>query len=315
MKQHEFFKYRTTILLLVVSMYFIQAYAFDTNLNLALSKPATVRDTWTGDGGIYTASKAVDGNLSTSWMAAVDGGGTGSWLYVDLQNYYMINKVVIAWSNSRWPRGAWKLQVATAEPDASGNSNWVDVYTGNAGSDVVSGTGTYIFTATAGRFVRMLGTTQSTSYGYHILEMSVFGNDNATPQGVATSIAISPLSKTLMVSQSYQFQSAIFAENGIPMSVSYSPTWSVSPTSGASIDANSGLFTPTQTGTYTISCNTTYNSTSFNASATVTAIPFDATQNLALNKTATTSGQTASNGNDGNLNSRWRSNNNNQQEW
>jgi len=315
MRQHFFYKHLITFVLALVSLCSIQAFAFDTNLNLALAKPATARDTWSGDGGIYTASKTVDGSLSTSWMAAVDAGGNGSWLYVDLQNYYMVNKVVIAWSNNRWPSGAWKLQVATNDPDASGNANWVDVYSGNAGSDVVAGTGTYTFTATTARYVRMLGATQATSYGYHILEMSVFGSDYATPTDPANSFGVSPTSKTLMTSQSYQFQSVIFAENGVPMNVSYAPIWSVSPSSGASIDANSGLFTPTQTGTYTINCNTSYNSTAFNASATVTVIPFDVNANLAANKTATTSGQTASNGNDGNLNTRWRSNNANQQEW
>ena len=316
MKRQTFNKYLTAIIMIVVSVCFIPAYAFDTNANLALSKPATARDTWSGDGGIYAPSKAVDGSLSTSWMAAVDGPGIGSWLFVDLQDYYLINKVVIVWSNSRWPSGAWKLQVATAEPDASGNSNWADVYTGNAGSDVVSGTGTYIFTATAGRYVRMLGASQSMSYGYHIIEMSVFGSDYATPQGAATSLAISPSSKTLAVSQPYQFQSSIFAANGIPMSVSYTPTWSIqgSP-AGASINGTSGLFCATQTGTYTVTCGTVYNSTAFNASATVTVNAFDTNQNLALNKTATTSGQTASNGNDGDLNTRWRSNAGNQQEW
>ena len=314
MKQHLFFRHLTTIVMMVIGLYFIQIYAFDSTVNLALSKPATARDTWTGDGGVYTATKAVDGSLSTSWMAAVDAGGIGSWLYVDLQNNFMVNKVVIVWNNSRWPSGAWKLQVATNTPDASGNSNWVDVYNGIAGSDVVGGTGTYTFSATAGRYVRMLGTTQSVSYGYHINEMKVY-SDCAISQGAAPSIAIFPSSKTLMVGQAYQYQSAIIDANGSVVNATYTPTWSVTPSSTASINISSGLFTANQIGTYTITCNTTYNSISLSASATVNVVVFDGTQNLALNKTATTSGQTASNGNDGSITTRWRSSNANQKEW
>lgn len=305
MKQHVF-KSFTTIILMVISLCFIQAYAFDPTVNLALDKTATARDTWTGDGGIYTAAKAVDGNLGTSWMAAVDAGGIGSWIYVDLQNNFLVNKVVIVWNNGRWPRGAWKLQVATNVPDASGSSNWVDVYNGNAGSDVISGTGTYTFLPTSGRYVRMLGTTQSVSYGYHINEMKVY-SDCSVSQGAAPNVAIFPSSQTRMVSQPSQYQSAILDATGVPMDVTYTPSWSIqnSP-AGATIDANTGLFAATQTGTYTIICNTTYNSTLLSASATVTVIPFDAAQNLALNKTTFAGGGTSSSAVDNNTGTMWQ---------
>lgn len=305
MKQHVF-KSFTTIILMVISLCFIQAYAFDPTLNLALGKTATARDVWDGDGGVYAASKAVDGNLTTSWMAAVDANGIGSWLYVDLQSYYLINKVTIVWSDGRWPRGEWKLQVATDVPDISGNSNWVDVYNGNAGSDVSSGTGIYTFSATAGRYVRMLGTTQSVSYGYHIIEMKVY-SDCSISQGVAPSVAIFPSSKTLRVSEAYQYQSAILDATGAPMNVSYTPTWTIQDSpAGATIDATTGVFRATQTGTYTITCNTTYNSTSLSASATVTVIPFDATQNLALNKITSAGGGTSASAVDNNTGTMWQ---------
>lgn len=305
------------IVLLCISLFSSHAYAvFDPAVNLALNKPATARDTWTGDGGAYAAYKAVDGSLTTSWMSAIDASSTGSWLYVDLQNYYLVNKVVISWNNSRWPNGEWKIQAATQEPDASGNSNWIDVYTGNAGTGVVTGIGTYDFTATAGRYVRMLGVARSNSYGYHINEMSVYASDVATPGNTATLLAITPSSKTLVVNQpAYQFQSAILSENGVPMNITYTPTWAIQDSpSGASITAD-GLFKATQTGTYTVTCTTTYNSTPFSASSIVTVNPFVTTQNLALNKTATTSSTVPSSGNDGNIASRWRSNNANEKEW
>ena len=316
MKQHVFFKYLTTIIvMMVVSLCFIQAYAFDSTVNLAVGKPAVARESRSFDGYGTNPAFVTDNSMITHWCAQWDGAGAGSWIYIDLQNYYMINKVVIDWRGGRWPNGAWKIQVATNEPNASGASNWVDVYTGSAGSNVTNGAGTYEFTATAGRFVRMLGIAQSTGYGYNIFEMRAFANDIATAQGTASSIAISPSSKTLMVNQQYQFQSSLIAANGIPMNVSYTPTWSIQESSGATINETTGLFRATQTGTYTINCNTTYESSPFNASATVTIIPFDASQNLALNKTATTSGAIASNGNDGSLSTRWRSSNANQKEW
>jgi hypothetical protein len=125
-----------------------------------------------------------------------------------------------------------------------------------------------------------------------------------------------PSPKTLMVNQPHQFESTIVAENGIPMDVAFTPSWSVDePSAGAIINETSGLFRATQTGTYTITCSTTYESDPFSGSATVTVIPFNANTNLALNKTATASNGTASAGNDGSITSRWRSNAANQQEW
>jgi len=287
MKRHAFSKCLTTVTMMVVSMCFIQAYAFDSSVNLALSKPATARDTWDGDGGVYSPSKVADGSLSTSWMALPDANGNGSWVYIDLQNNYLVNKVVIVWNSNRWPGGAWKLQVATNTPDGAGNSNWVDVYNGIAGSDVVSGIGTYTFSTLTGRYVRMLGASQSSSWGYHINEMNVY-SDCATSQGAAPSLAIFPSSKILKTTQLYQFPSAILDANGVPLNVSYTPTWAIqgSP-AGATINATSGEFRATQTGTYTITCGTTYNSISLSASATVTVNAFDINQNLALNKPVT----------------------------
>lgn len=315
MKQHVF-KSFTTMILMVFGLCLTQAYAFDSTVNLAVGKPAVARDSRSFDGYGSNPAFVTDNDMNSHWCAQWDAAGMGSWIYIDLQNYYLVNKVVIAWRGNRWPNGAWKIQVATNEPDASGNSNWVDAYVGNAGTDTDAGTGTYVFTSTAGRYVRMLGIAQSTGYGYNIYEMRAYASDYATPQGGANAIAISPSSKTLMVNQTYQFQSSILAQNGIPLDVTYTPSWTIQePSSGASINGISGLFRATQTGTYTIACSTTYESSPFNASATVTVIPFDANQNLALNKTATTSGQTASNGNDGNLDSRWRSSNANQHEW
>lgn len=307
--------FKTAILTVLLNACLVQLFAFDETLNLANGKTATARDSRDFDGYGTNPSFATDNSMTTHWCAQWDGAGNGSWIYVDLANYYMINKVIIDWRDNRWPGGAWKLQVATNMPDGSGSSNWVDVYTGNAGSDVTNGTGIYSFTPTAGRYVRMLGASQSNGYGYNIYEMKVYANDDALPQGAASGMLISPSTKTLMVGQQFQFQSDLVATNGIPMSATFTPSWSVQESSGATIASSTGIFKATQTGTFTINCNTSYESNPFNTSATVTVIPFDITQNVALNKVATTSGETASFGNDDNINTRWRSNNANQQEW
>ena len=310
---------RTTLTLLFIvffSLFSEKMYAFDTNENLALGKPAVARDSRDFDGSGINPAFATDGNMSTHWCALWDGAGMGSWIYVDLQNYYMIDRVQIAWRGGRWPNGEWYLQVATDLPDASGNSNWVNVYTGNAGSNTVDGTGTYEFTSTAGRYVRMLGVAQATGYGYNIFEMRVYANAVAEPAGDASGLIVSPSSKTLIVNQPFQFESKIVAENGIPMDVVFTSSWSIEePSAGATINETSGLFRATQTGTYTITCSTIYESEPFSGLATVTVNPFNTNTNLALNKTATASNGTASNGNDGSLSSRWRSNPANQQEW
>lgn len=203
MKKLSFLNLGRIVGLLLINLSLSHIYAFNTNENLALGKTAVARDSKSFDGSGINPNYVTDGNMSSHWCALYDDDGKGSWIYVDLNNYYLIDSVQIAWRGDRWPNGQWFLQVATNEPDATGESNWINVYEGNKGSDVISGTGYYKFTETAGRYVRMKGVARSTGYGYNIFEFRVYANEVATPVGDADTLVISPAKKQLWLTKSY----------------------------------------------------------------------------------------------------------------
>lgn len=85
------------------------------------------------------------------------------WIYVDLGDSYNIGKVILKWE-SAFAKG-YKIQISDDAAD------WRDVYTTNAG---VGGTEIIKFPAENGRYVRMLGTKRSGTYGYSLYEFEVY---------------------------------------------------------------------------------------------------------------------------------------------
>lgn len=126
---------------------------------------------------------AIDGNFSTRW--ASESGLEPQWIYVDLQDEYSLDRVVIHWEAAY--ANQYQIQVSTDE------INWTTVHTesnGNGGEDVI------IFSTQTAQFVRILGTQRATSYGYSIYEFEVYENTLENDDATLSSISInnSPLS-------------------------------------------------------------------------------------------------------------------------
>jgi hypothetical protein len=129
--------------------------------NLALGKAVTVsavEPTTT-----FYGSNAVDGNATTTrWSSDyVD----ASWIYVDLGASYNVNRVKIVWEAAYGT--AYRIQIS------SNASTWSDL-------KIISGNTTLVNDHTGlsgtGRYVRMLGTTRSSQWGYSIFEFEVYGS-------------------------------------------------------------------------------------------------------------------------------------------
>lgn len=146
--------------------------------NLALNVPvvaSTVETTW-------GANYAVDGNSGTRWASlATD----NQWIYVDLGSVKSIGRVILFWEAAY----AKSYQIQTSN-DAS---NWMTVYTttnGQGGREVLNFSGT-------GRYVRMLGVTRATGYGYSLWDFEVYSGS-----GSASSTATSTASSSSSVASS-----------------------------------------------------------------------------------------------------------------
>ena len=126
--------------------------------NLALNKP-TIASSVEAAG--LESNLAIDGNFSTRW--ASESGLDPQWIYVDLQDEYNLDWVVIQWEAAY--ANQYQIQVSSDE------TNWTTVYSetnGNGGEDVIS------FSTQTAQFVRILGTQRATSYGYSIYEFEVY---------------------------------------------------------------------------------------------------------------------------------------------
>ena len=147
--------------------------------NLALNKPTMASSV---EAAGLESNLAIDGNFSTRW--ASESGLDPQWIYVDLQDEYSLDRVVIHWEAAYAIQ--YQIQVSSDE------TNWTTVYTetnGNGGEDVIT------FSTQTAQFVRVLGTQRATNYGYSIYEFEVYGqvsDNDATLSSI--SINNSPLS-------------------------------------------------------------------------------------------------------------------------
>src|SRR5256885_1135633 len=122
---------------------------------ISQGKPATASSV---ENAGLPASAAFDGNSGTRWSSAFS---DPQWIQVDLGATATVDQVVLQWE-AAYAR-AFQLQVST---DAA---TWTTIYsttTGTGGTQTLSVTGT-------GRYVRMLGTTRATPYGYSLWEFAV----------------------------------------------------------------------------------------------------------------------------------------------
>lgn len=127
--------------------------------DLAYQKPVVASSGW-------NPPYINDGNDSSRWSADnLD----GEWIYVDLQNEHMVNRVSLNWENAYAKE--YKIQLST---DAQ---NWTDAVTvmqGKTGPEALS------FTETKARYVRMQGIKRGTGWGYSLFDFKVYGADADT---------------------------------------------------------------------------------------------------------------------------------------
>src|SRR6266567_5616465 len=135
---------------------------------LSQGKPTTASST---ENASFPASNATDGNTGTRWSSAF---GDPQWLQVDLGSTQSICQVTLNWEAAF----ASAFQIQTS-PDAS---TWTTIFattTGSGGVQTLNVTG-------SGRFVRMLGTTRGTQFGYSLWEFGVFTGTAAPPPTTTT---------------------------------------------------------------------------------------------------------------------------------
>ncbi|HEX9337447.1 MAG TPA: discoidin domain-containing protein [Pseudonocardiaceae bacterium] len=140
----------------------------------ALNRPATASST---ENATFPASNAVDGNTSTRWSSAFS---DPQWLQVDLGSTQSICQVTLNWEAAF----ASAFQIQTS-PDAS---TWTTIFattTGSGGVQTLNVSG-------SGRFVRMLGTTRGTQFGYSLWEFGVFTGSASPPPTTTTTGTIPP---------------------------------------------------------------------------------------------------------------------------
>jgi beta-galactosidase len=155
-------------------------------VNLALNKTATASSSQNActdatttpplsGAGCLGAENAVDGNVTTRWGSATAGapptppvaGVDPSWLQVDLGSVQSFNTVIINWENAY----AAQYQIQYTNADPSTNPTWNVATTNNAG---VGGTETLTFNTVQARYIRILGTLRSGTFGYSIYEFQVY---------------------------------------------------------------------------------------------------------------------------------------------
>ena len=148
---------------LVVALLILPVLRVGAQTNLALNKAVTVSSTQ--NGGVLTPAAATDGNLTTRWGSNWT---DNEWIYVDLGQSQPVGRVVLRWENAYG--SSYKIQISD---DAA---TWTDLKTvtgGVGGVDDLAVSGT-------GRYVRMLGITRGTGYGYSLWEFEVYTDPPVT---------------------------------------------------------------------------------------------------------------------------------------
>ncbi|MFT7868659.1 MULTISPECIES: discoidin domain-containing protein [Amycolatopsis] len=131
---------------------------------LSQGKPVA---TSTVESSSYTGAKAVDGSTTTRWASAE--GSDPQWLRIDLGQPATIHRVVLNWEAAY----AKKYRIEVSD-DGTTFTTAATIDTGDGKIDDLGG-----LTA-RGRFVRFVGLTRGTSYGYSFWEMQVFGTTDSS---------------------------------------------------------------------------------------------------------------------------------------
>ncbi|MEU8163281.1 ThuA domain-containing protein [Micromonospora parva] len=133
--------------------------------NLARGKPARA----SSFEGAFVAGNAFDGVAGTRWGSAF---GDPQWIDVDLGATYAINRVKLTWE-AAYGSG---YQIQTS-PDGVTFTTIRTVTGGDGGVDDLTGL------SGSGRYIRLLGTTRGTAWGYSLFEFEVYGGTGSPTGG------------------------------------------------------------------------------------------------------------------------------------
>ncbi|WP_318211930.1 discoidin domain-containing protein [Streptomyces sp. SJL17-1] len=118
------------------------------------------------EGGAFSASAAVDGNLTgTRWASAWQ---DAQWIQVDLGSSATLSHAVLTWEAAYGK--SYDIQAS------ENGTDWrtvTSVTGGDGGTDDVTLSGT-------GRYIRMNGLTRATGYGFSLWEFQVYGTTGGT---------------------------------------------------------------------------------------------------------------------------------------
>ncbi|WDZ83819.1 ThuA domain-containing protein [Micromonospora cathayae] len=137
----------------------------DPGTNLARGKPARASSLE----GAYVAANAFDGAPATRWASAF---ADPQWIDVDLGATHAIDRVTLTWE-AAYGSG---YQIQTS-PDGVTFTTIRTVTGGDGGVDELTGL------SGSGRYVRLLGTTRGTAWGYSLFEFEVYGSPGGPPAG------------------------------------------------------------------------------------------------------------------------------------
>lgn len=166
---------RTVLATTVGLLLFAAATAAGAATDLALNKPTTASSFVSA---AYASAAAVDGAASTRWASTHN---DNEWFQVDLGTSTTINTVTLNWEAAYGK--AYKIAVSTD------NATWRTVYSTTTGA---GGTETIRFAATSARYVRMIGVTRATTYGYSLWELGVSNETTGTANALPTDAIFAP---------------------------------------------------------------------------------------------------------------------------
>lgn len=141
----------------------------NTGTNLSLGKTATASST---ENTTYLASKAIDGSatLNSRWSSL---SSDNQWITVNLSSSYNVTQIRLNWEAAYGK--SYKLQTS----NTNNGTDWVDVYSTTTGSGGIE-TITTFSTVPQGQYIRMLGITRGTTFGYSLWEFEIYGGPALT---------------------------------------------------------------------------------------------------------------------------------------
>ncbi|UOZ10887.1 discoidin domain-containing protein [Amycolatopsis sp. WQ 127309] len=160
------------------------AAATTTQADVLLSQGKPVV-TSTAESSSLTGDKAVDGNTQTRWASAVS--ADLQWLRVDLGQPSSIHQVKLTWEAAY----AKKYRIEVSD-DGTQFTTVTNVDNGDGKTDDLTGLQAH------GRFLRFVGVTRATKYGYSLWELQAYGTPDSAgdTQAPSTPAGLAPTTTT-----------------------------------------------------------------------------------------------------------------------